>query len=293
MPYISLADANHCYTLTPQRDSQITMVFVHGWLLSQAYWQPLIELLSPHVQCLSYDLRGFGRSGLGERQDFSPRGYADDLGELLGQLRGQIGQRVWLVGHSLGGTIALWSAYRLSEHIAGVLCLNAGGGIYVKQDFEKFRRAGQVLVRLRPSWLSRISWLYESFGRDSTHIPLGRDWGRQRLVDFVSARREAAQQTLLQFTTAEEVHQLPQIVAQLEQPVYFIAGDRDQIMEPQYVRYLASFHPASRAGSCLVVELPQCGHMGMLEQTAAVKSQLMNWVLYNQEDQEAITLLQT
>jgi pimeloyl-ACP methyl ester carboxylesterase len=268
-------------------------VFVHGWLLSQAYWQPLIDLLSPQVQCLSYDLRGFGRSQLGERRDFSPRGYAADLGELLEQLQGEIGRQVWLVGHSLGGTIALWAAHSLGDRIAGVLCLNAGGGIYVQQDFEKFRRAGQALVRLRPPWLPRIAWLYESFGRDSTHIPLGRDWGRQRLIDFVAAQREAAQRTLLEFTTAEEVHQLPQIVSQLRQPAYFIAGDRDRIMEPQYVRYLASFHPASRAGASLVVELPHCGHMGMLEQTAAVKSQFMNWVLYNQEDQEAITLLQT
>ena len=39
-----------------------TLVFVHGWMLSQAYWQPLVDLLSTRNRCLTYDLRGFGES---------------------------------------------------------------------------------------------------------------------------------------------------------------------------------------------------------------------------------------
>jgi 2-succinyl-6-hydroxy-2,4-cyclohexadiene-1-carboxylate synthase len=50
------------YTITAPTTAPVVLVFVHGWLLSRGYWQPLIDRLSPHYQCLSYDLRGFGRS---------------------------------------------------------------------------------------------------------------------------------------------------------------------------------------------------------------------------------------
>lgn len=53
--------------------------------------------------------------------------------------------QVWLVGHSLGGAIALWAANLLSDRVLGVVCLNAGGGIYIKEEFEKFRTAGKIL----------------------------------------------------------------------------------------------------------------------------------------------------
>ncbi|NJO79111.1 MAG: alpha/beta fold hydrolase [Cyanobacteria bacterium RM1_2_2] len=52
----------HAYELSAPTDSPIVLVFVHGWLLSHAYWQPVIEHLSSTYQCLTYDLRGFGRS---------------------------------------------------------------------------------------------------------------------------------------------------------------------------------------------------------------------------------------
>jgi 2-succinyl-6-hydroxy-2,4-cyclohexadiene-1-carboxylate synthase len=52
----------------------------------------------------------------------------------------------------------------------------------------------------------------------------------------------------------------------LTQPVYFFAGADDRIMEPKYVRHLASFHYLFDGCGNNVFELSDCGHMGMLEQ---------------------------
>ncbi len=127
-----------------------TLVFIHGWLLSRAYWQPLAQQLSASFHCLSYDMRGFGESVL-NRQDtaqsvatpepielpsgrsllsphsgqkietyhasaYSLAAYAKDLESLLDQLGLN---QVWLLGHSLGGSIALWAAYLLPQRIKG------------------------------------------------------------------------------------------------------------------------------------------------------------------------------
>jgi pimeloyl-ACP methyl ester carboxylesterase len=104
--------------------------------------------------------------------------------------------------------------------------------------------------------------------------PLARRWARQRVIDFVVAHPEAALRALLDSTTEAEVHRLPQVVSQLKQPVYFIAGAKDTVMEPKYVRHLASFHKLFQGCGDNVIEIPGCGHMAMVEQPEAIDTQI-------------------
>jgi pimeloyl-ACP methyl ester carboxylesterase len=252
-------------------------VFIHGWLLSRGYWQPLISRLRGEYQCLAYDLRGFGDSQpipgpeTECHRDYTPAAYAKDLGILLDKLGID---RAWLIGHSLGGTIALWTGTHLPQQVKGIICINSGGGIYIKEEFERFRSVGQQLVKLRPRWLCYLPWLDWLFSRDSVARPVDRRWGRQRLIDFVSANSDAARGALLDSTTEKEVHQLPQLVSQLAQPLYFFAGAQDRVMEPKYVRHLASFHHMFGGCDRNVIEIPDCGHLSMLEQPDFVAGQI-------------------
>jgi 2-succinyl-6-hydroxy-2,4-cyclohexadiene-1-carboxylate synthase len=292
MPTTLISGVPHVYDLTAPTSNPETLVFVHGWMLSRNYWQPLIDQLKQDYQCLSYDLRGFGESQpcrdespLPEIQSsggvavavqrsvaqYSLLSYARDLGMLLRQL--QI-SNAWLIGHSLGGYVALWAADQLPEQVQGVICLNSGGGIYLKEAFERFRSAGRQMVRLRPKWLPQLPGLDLVFTRANVVTPVDRSWGRQRVIDFVSADPEAAIGTLLDSTTEDEVHRLPQVMARLSQPVYFVAGARDTVMEPKYVRHLASFHPRFSGDSDNVLELPDCGHLSMLEKTDVVEEHI-------------------
>ncbi|MGF1481031.1 MAG: alpha/beta fold hydrolase [Cyanophyceae cyanobacterium] len=290
MATIEIRGVKHFYSLTPSPNpSSPVLVFVHGWLLSCHYWQPLVEQLSPVYQCLTYDLRGFGDSVISESKkphsfaspsprshlDFSLAAYAQDLKILLQKLNVN---NVWLLGHSLGGSIALWSAELCPQEVKGVICLNSGGGIYLKEEFKRFRTAGQQLVKRRPRWLVYLPFLDLAFARMMVARPLARCWGSQRVIDFVRADPQAALGALLHSTTEAEVHLLPQIVSRLKQPVYFIAGDRDRVMEPQYVRHLASFHFLFGDGGDNVFEIPHCGHLSMVEQPEAVGSLILQTV---------------
>lgn len=260
---VSLSSARHSYNLVGDDRQRPTLAFVHGWMLSRHYWDPLCQCLAPEFNCLTYDLRGFGESELGQIGSFNAMSYARDLLELLERLELD---NVWVVGHSMGGSIALWAADLDSDRIAGAICVNAGGGIYLKEEFERFRTAGEQLIRFRPAWLSRLPGLSWYFCRDNVVQPLDRQWGERRLQDFFGADCIAARGSLLDSTTETEVHQLPQVVERLAQPVYFFAGDRDTVMEPKYVHHLASFHPRYHQEQ-IVFELPNCGHLAMLEQT--------------------------
>lgn len=309
MATIEILGIQHAYELTGPAAGPHTLVFIHGWLLSRGYWQPLIEQLSPDYQCLAYDLRGFGQSVSGlepvtklsmrtpnsltandwqnslsltaENIDvvaspantsrYTAAAYAQDLALLLEQLNIN---SAWLVGHSLGATIALWGAKQLPKRIKGVICVNAGGGIYLKEAFEQFRSAGRQLVKIRPRWLCYLPLIDLLFTRANVVRPIDRIWGRQRVIDFVVAHPEAALGTLLDSTTEEEVNRLPQLVSKLSQPAYFLAGEQDQIMESKYVRHLASFHPLFQGCGHNVVEIPCCGHLAMLEQTDMVADEI-------------------
>jgi pimeloyl-ACP methyl ester carboxylesterase len=297
MATIEISEVAHVYELTAPTPFPHALVLIHGWLLSREYWQPLIERLAPDYQCLAYDLRGFGQSqlspatksscqkiplsvnhsSLGELDAakitprYTPAAYAEDLGILLQELNIT---SAWLVGHSLGGTIALWGALQLPECVKGVICINAGGGIYLKEAFEQFRLAGKQLLKFRPRWLCDLPLIDLWFTRANVAQAIARCWGRQRIVDFVVAHPEAALGALLDFTTQEEVNRLPQIVSQLQQPVYFLAGSKDKLMEPKYVRHLASFHPLFQACGDNVIEIADCGHLAMLEHPDFVASQI-------------------
>lgn len=305
MATIEILGATHAYELTPPKaSSSPVLVFIHGWLLSRNYWQPLIDRLDDDYQCLVYDLRGFGDSqsptdktlktesalratnsgGAGAKDNaalidatplstsnYTLAAYARDLAILLDKLDID---NAWLIGHSLGGSIALWGASVASERVKGVICLNAGGGIYLKEEFERFRNVGKQLVKRRPQWLCYLPLIDVLFTRAQVARPLARRWGRQRVIDFVVAHPEAALRSLLDSTTEAEVHRLPQMVSQLQQPVYFLAGANDRVMAPKYVRHLASFHKLFQNGGANVIEIPNCGHLAMVEQPDIVDTQI-------------------
>lgn len=331
MASIEILGVPHAYELTAPTSCPHTLVFVHGWLNSRGYWQPVISRLSDEFQCLSYDLRGFGKSQLRAKTDYSgeqpffsltstrqepiggepsgssplwgnpqsaydqrgtahygdavvnpfdslytPEAYAQDLAALLQQLNIT---SAWLIGHSLGGTIALWGATQMPEGVKGVICINAGGGIYLKEAYEQSRLAGQRFLQIRPRWLMSVPLIDLLFTRTSVARPLDRYWARQRVIDFVVADPEAALGTLLDSTTEEEINRLPQLVSQTKQPVYFLAGAEDKDMEPKYVRHLASFHPLFQYCGDNVIEIPDCGHLAMLEQPDAVATHIRSLIV--------------
>lgn len=283
MAYLNVLGVPHAYHLTPQTEkTSITLVFVHGWLLSQGYWQPVMDCLPSEFQCLSYDLRGFGQSNreLEARSPapaetatppphpYSLAAYAEDLGTLLTAL--DLKTPVWLVGHSLGGSVALWAAKLFPQQVQGVICVNAGGGVYLPDEFARFRQAGEQIVRWRPPWLRSLPFVHCAFARLMVFEPLALAWGKQRVADLLAAHPEAAKGVLLESTTEAEVHRLPQVVANLPQPAYFLAGAEDTVMEVKYVKHLASFHPLFESATGNVRILPHCGHMAMVEQPVAL-----------------------
>ncbi len=84
------------------------IVFIHGWCCDSSYFAPQAAYFSTRHRVVSIDQRGFGSSDKPE-QEYTIEGFADDLAWLCGELGIE---RPALVGHSLGGAVALATAVR-------------------------------------------------------------------------------------------------------------------------------------------------------------------------------------
>ena len=79
------------------------LVFIHGLADKIEYWMPLTNNLKKDYKTICFDLRGHGKTDLGnEIPDIDL--YAEDLFDLLNYLKIE---KAMLIGLSLGGRIAL------------------------------------------------------------------------------------------------------------------------------------------------------------------------------------------
>ncbi|CAB4362877.1 MAG: alpha/beta fold hydrolase [Actinobacteria bacterium] len=101
------------------------IVFVHGMGLSGSSWQGLMDRLAAKHQVLALDLLGHGNSPVPDDPNEYTRDRAlDDIDVLLAQL----GEPAVLVGHSLGGYLALAHAATRPGVAKGVVVINTGPG---------------------------------------------------------------------------------------------------------------------------------------------------------------------
>lgn len=94
-----------------------TILFIHGWMCDRTYWDQQIDYFSRDYQVVAVDLAGHGDSGTG-REEWTLEAFAEDVVAVVEALGAK---RLVLVGHSLGGPVAVEAAGRLSGRVEGVV----------------------------------------------------------------------------------------------------------------------------------------------------------------------------
>ncbi len=101
-----------------------TVVLVHGIAGSSTTWRAVMPALAEHYTVIAPDLLGHGHSAK-PRGDYSLGAYASGVRDLLTVLDQE---RCTVIGHSLGGGVAMQFAYQFPER-AERLALVASGGL--------------------------------------------------------------------------------------------------------------------------------------------------------------------
>ena len=99
------------------------LLLIHGIGDSSATWRTVIAQLARNHLVIAPDLLGHGASAK-PRADYSVAAYANGMRDLLGVLDVD---RVTLVGHSLGGGVAMQFAYQFPEKTERMVLVASGG----------------------------------------------------------------------------------------------------------------------------------------------------------------------
>jgi len=107
------------YVDTGSAASEQTIVLIHGFPFSHEMWASQVEFLREKFRVITYDIRGHGRSGVGDGQ-YALEFFVDDLIGLLDHLGIE---KAVVCGLSMGGYIALRAAEKNPERFkALILC---------------------------------------------------------------------------------------------------------------------------------------------------------------------------
>ena len=234
------------------------LLLLHGLACDHTTWAPIIESLSKRYTVIAPDLLGHGRSDK-PRADYSVGGYANGMRDLLTLLGID---KVTVVGHSLGGGVAMQFAYQFPERTSRVILVSPGGlgpevtPVIRAVSMPGFHTAMGVLTipGLRHVGVVGMKAL------SKTGIPHTRD------LDEVSAIFENFKDPKFRAAIAHVVRAVidwrGQIVTMADRaylteamPMCLIWGDDDSVIPHSHARRIAALAPQTR-----VQILPNAGH---------------------------------
>lgn len=103
-----------------------TIIILHGWGRGSISWLKVKEILENQgLKVLVPDLPGFGRNPL-PRNPWSIDNYVEWIKQHV-EVRGEIAEQFFLLGHSFGGRIAIKFAIKYPEKLAGLILASAAG----------------------------------------------------------------------------------------------------------------------------------------------------------------------
>lgn len=255
------------YLVEAGLEHQDTVILVHG-LGQNGYrdWRGVIPALAQHYHVLAMDLPGFGLSQQPEGR-YSPIQYARLLQWLISQT-GQ--QRVQLVGHSMGGAVALRYAASFPDTLDRLVLVSVAG-VLQRSAF----LAHSSAIPVSSGALPLTDQLPQSF-KDMAGEQL-RDWGEQ-LLSFAEGLPDPlkllrASDTAWSLLLADQPNvnaalaliseDFTLALGQVRTPTLIVWGDQDPVAPPRTGLLLEGQLRRARR-----VVLSQTGHVPMIHRDA-------------------------
>ena len=93
------------------------LVLIHGWSCDSNYWREQVPVLKQKYTVVTVDLAGHGGTD-GNRSEWSIARFGQDVATAVGTVPNQ---RIVLVGHSMGGPVAIEAARLLKSRVIGII----------------------------------------------------------------------------------------------------------------------------------------------------------------------------
>lgn len=241
------------------------VVLLHGYLESLLVWDDFAPYLYKQVRVVTLDLPGHGISVItGEVHTMEY--LADTVAEALRSLGIA---RCTLVGHSMGGYVALAFCERHAEMLEGLVLLSSTPNADTEEKASNRRREIALVKAGKKDMLAHIapeagfaeqnrSRMREYIEDLTEQVFITEDEGIVALLNGMTERKDQNQMLL---TTPV--------------PVLFILGRKDPYIPAEAAEQMIAAHPEAQ-----VIWLEESGHMGFLEEPEQTAEAILGFVLH-------------
>ena len=260
----SLNVNNHIVSYTDEgKYGAPVIIFIHGFPFNMAMWNPQIESLSNYCRVITYDIRGFGNSEVGN-EEFTIELFAKDLISLMDALK--IDKTI-LCGLSMGGYIALNAIENYARRISALILSDTSCKADTSEAKEKRIKAIENIKNTG----------VEKYADESIKNLFAPESFINR-VEEIAAVREMIVKTSVQslcngLIALSMRKETSSILTEIKVPVLILVGNEDKITPPAE----AIFMHEKIKDSFLKV-LDHAGHLSNMENSEEFNNQLKRFV---------------
>ena len=254
------------------------LLLVHGLFEDSLTWRKVIPRLARTHTVIAPDLFGHGESDAPRHADYSPGGHADVLRDLL-EVLGH--HRVTIVGHSLGGGIAMSFAYCYPARVHRLALISSGGfGREVHPLLRALSLPGAGpalrLATMRPT-LALLAWLARLLRSFGARRPARGARQLQLVLTRVGSRgRRAAMIKTLRSVIGcrgQTVSALDRSYALRRFPTLVLWGTRDRMIPAHHASAALASNPGAE-----VALLDGTGHLPHVTRAGLVAARVSSFI---------------
>ncbi|MCX5815784.1 MAG: alpha/beta hydrolase [Proteobacteria bacterium] len=228
------------------------VLFIHGAGGSAKAWFYQMEYLKTSVGVMLIDLPGHGRAGDSDGCDAIDE-YRDSVYRAL-KLSGI--DRCYMVGHSMGGAIAMSCALSFPDIVKGIMLVGTG-----------------ARLRVFPEILEGIMKDKEKTLRSIIEFAISKNAPDSLKKDCFDEMMKCRPEVVYNDFYACDRFNIMKTIGSINVPTLIICGTDDVLTPPKYSRYLHE----SIQGSELVL-IKDAGHMVMLEKPEEVNKAILKFI---------------
>lgn len=262
-----------------------TLFFIHGLGSYSKAWEEQVIAFGASYNCLAIDLPGYGRSEL--RQQKATLGYyVETILAFINASEDRLRlKKIILVGHSMGGQIAVHLAYALQaeglENLIGLVLIDPAG-------FETFTEAEAVILRayMTPerTLLANSSGIEASYALNFSHdTPLRRAMVKDRLALRGQPGFPTYARAIDECVDAMLTEPLTRYTTPLQAPTLVLYGNEDRLIPNKYLHpSLSQQQVFEQMGPPMarkkVLGLAGCGHFLQADCPNAVNNAIAEFI---------------
>ncbi len=258
MPVATVNGVNLAYVV---KGRGAPLVAMHGFANSIYTWEPVMNTLSGRFQAFAYDHRGHGGSSK-KQSPYEIQTLTDDL---LGLLNFWGLDRVHLMGHSMGGRVALWFALEHPERVDSLMLVGSSAAAPEGEMRQRFEFLRKLALEEGMETVLASKEMRATLPQDYIDGASAEEF-RKRFLKNTPADFAAAADAILQ--TPDMTGRLGEIQA----PTWVCMGEKDA----GPMAFGEMFE--ERIPNCVKTIIPACGHFPMQDAPEAFSSAFDDFV---------------